>query len=297
MSTTSAFTTLVLLLSVFLTVPTYVSGHEDSWAVLKSEILDDWNNVLEKYQSELATKNTFVTSGTMFNEKVKITYRIKGDLSIRHFESNKESTIIGYNRDYSFMIIKAGDGPWQLEHIKLTDLKDSERTVRFPEVEQDFMSGDVTNLRKSIENAKSPSVQKDPGRHRIRLVFASTDDASLEHAEIELDNSDGHYLPVRFSRRAANGKPSVHEFEWEVSPSGLPTCVAATMNSGEVSATIEIPRFDKDLSDSEFHVSHYGLPEPTLPNKNNSNWRLIWVVLGGVVVACFGFYLKRRKTV
>ncbi len=296
MSTISSITGLALLVHVLLFVPTYTPGHEDTWIVLKTKLLADWNSILEKYQSELPTKNTFVTSGTMFGEKVKITYRIKGDLKSRQYESDKESTVVGHNQDYSFMLVKSGDGPWQLEHIKLTDVEDSKRTVRFPEVEKDFMSGDITNLRKTIENAKSPTIQKDPVGNLIRLVFASSDDVLLEHTQIEISISDGHYLPVRFSRRAANGEITLHEFEWQVSPSGLPICIAAKINSGDVHATIEIPRLDQNLSDREFYVSHYGLPEPTLPNKKNGNSWLIWVVLGGVAIACLGYYIKTRNT-
>ncbi len=296
MSTISEFTALVFLVRVILIVPTHTPGPADSWPVLKSEILADWTSIREKYRAELATRNTFVTRGTMFGEKVKITYKIKGDLKIRHYESGKESTIIGYNKDYSFMLNKAVNGPWQLEHINLTDITNSKPVVRFPEVEEDFMSGDATNLQKSIEKAKSPIVQYDPRGTLIQLVFPSSDDVLLEHTQIDLDTSDGHYLPVRFSRRAVNGEISVHEFEWQISPSGLPTCVTATVNSGDMYATIESPQFDQNLSEDEFFVSHYGLPEPKLPDKTDRNRWLVLLVIVGVTVAGFGFYVKSRRT-
>ncbi len=295
MSEFRSYSILFFLLSTFTPFTSFSSGQVGSWDTLKSEILADWNRVLEKYQSELTIKNTFTTSGTMSGEPITITYRIKGRFKSRKFESEKESTVIAYNPDYSFMLIKSSDGPWQLESIKLNEVTDHEGTIRFPEVEQDFMSGEINMLRKSIENAIAPTVQNDPKTNRICIKFDSSDDASLEHAEIELTIVDGHYLPTRYIRRAANREASVHEFEWQISPSGLPTCTVATMNHGAVHAKIEIPHLDPDLSDREFYVSSYGFPEPSLPSETSTTWWLLSFIVAGIGVACAGHYLKSRR--
>jgi hypothetical protein len=296
MSKFRSYLILVFLSSTFTLFPECISGQESSWNTLKSEILADWDRLLEKYQSELTAKNTFTTSGTISGEPITITYRIKGRLKSRKFDSEKESTFIAYNPDYSFMLIKSSDGQWQLESIKLSQVTDHKGTIRFPEVEQDLMGGDMNMLRKSIENAIAPTIQNDPKTNRIRVVFDSRDDTSLEHAEIELTIVDGHYLPARYIRRAANGEASVHEFEWQISPSGLPTCVATTINSGNVQGKTESPRFDPDLSDREFYVSNYGFSEPSLPSETSTTWWLLAFVIAGMGVACAGIYLKSRQT-
>jgi len=262
----------------------------DSWAELKEDILKAWDDILVKYRAELDTNNTFVSAGELPNGTMTQTYRIKGDLKMRQVDTAEQTLIFGYNRDYFFEIQKSGSGVWTLEQIKILDGKGDENTVRFPEIEQDFMHGGLRILRPTIENAKEPTIRSIPGQNRIRLVFEPSEDAAIEVAELELDVSEGLYLPIEYSSRSRNGKSVRFRREWAVSASGIPQLVGGT--SGEVHASNEPPMFDPTLSDKEFYVSYYGLPEPSLPGKRRINWWLVLLLLGGVVVAGFGYYLR-----
>lgn len=175
-------------------------------------------------------------------------------------------------------------GSWYVVEKSLSDLIDSpvfeiKRVSSVRSANEELVRVDfehvVDDPDKALESFTDAFITCDPSRHWALREYAVTERNTRVHAVIEYGSPTGGF-PI---------------------PKNVTIACSDPNNPGTVrriTRAIDVKRRDK-IADTEFYLSHYGLPEPVFA----SYWlgRVVWYSVGGIICVVMSWVLFMRRKV